>query len=54
MKTSEAQFESKVEFLPDGEAGIPTAKVVGISGPYMPAGRLVPRCLQRMKNKIQI
>ncbi len=42
MKTSKAQFESKVEL-------IPTAKRVGISGSYQPAGRLVSRCLQRIK-----
>jgi hypothetical protein len=52
MKTSEAQFEAKVEFLPDGEAGIPTAKLVGFSGSYLPAGRLVPRSLQRIKIQI--
>ncbi len=45
MKTSEAQFEAKVEL-------IPTAKLVGISGSYQPAGRLVPRSLQRIKIQI--
>jgi hypothetical protein len=47
MKTSEARFEAKVEL-------IPTAKLGGITGSYLPAYRLIPRYMQRMKNKIQM
>jgi len=41
----------KVELLPVGQAGIPKAKHIGISGLNLPDGSQVSRCLQRNKNE---